>query len=57
MFSKLIESPLIVGAAGIGAIQVMAALPVEQIVELVVQITIGIATLVRLFKKKKEQQP
>jgi|LakMenE01Jun11ns_1017448.scaffolds.fasta_scaffold9853703_3 hypothetical protein len=55
--SKILENPLVIGGGAIGAVQLVSALPVEQIIEVVVQIVIGLATLVRLFKKNKPTEP
>ena len=56
-FLKLIENPMAIGAAGIGGVQLLATLPIQEIGQLVIQIAIGIATLVKLLRRKKEQTP
>ncbi len=53
MLSKLIENPVTIGAAGIGGVQLLATLPIAEIGQLLIQVAVGIATIVKLLKRKK----
>jgi hypothetical protein len=45
---------LTVAAAGVAGAEVVSLVPAEDIIKILVQITIGIVTLVRMFKKPKK---
>lgn len=53
--SKLVENPFTIGAASIGGIQLLSTLPIQELGQLVIQVAIGIATIIKLLRKKKTE--
>ena len=51
--SKIAENPVTIGAVGVGTVQMLAALPIHELGQLVIQVIVGIATIVKLLRNKK----
>ena len=47
---------VILGTASITSIEATQHLPIDEVVKLAIQIIVGIATLIKLFKKEKEKK-